>query len=156
MFHTTIYEQENHADSLPGNLKYSGTIYPMVANMATSGHSLRQHQIWSSFQVNFCCCCCCCCRCFLSLSLPLSLLLLPLPQCLALFERCSVFVVHACRVPLALCIAFRGWIGDSFKNRNNQSNYQRYAPWSKTYSIVCIYIYHLLYIYINMIQFKIE
>ena len=52
---------------------------------------------------------------FLSLSLPLSLLLLPLPPCLALFERCSVFVVHACRVPLALCIAFRGWVGGQFQ-----------------------------------------
>jgi hypothetical protein len=84
----------------------------------------------------------------LSLSLPLSLLLLPLPQCLALFERCNVFVVHACRVPLALCIAFRGWVGDSFKNRNNQSNYQRYAPWSKHINLyVYIYIPFIIYIY---------
>ena len=67
----------------------------------------------------------------LSLSLSRLLLLLPLPQFSALFVQRLLFTLAL--VPLALCIAFHGWVGGQFQNWNNQSNYkyQRRVPRSK-------------------------
>ena len=44
-----LRQQVNGSPTLPGNLKYSGTIYPMVANIATWGCQLRSLLVFSTF-----------------------------------------------------------------------------------------------------------